>query len=275
MTSEYSEPSTLPSKSELTTEWVPTPEATPDVQNMLLGERYTHIRDLGQGTYGKVIETWDSLISNEDYLKLADFGAAKIDQAWRSGRTYVGEVAMGQPYGKEADMFSAGGVLFHLCTMREPQEGENLVADENNLPGEFKTLIGRLRSGQPGERPRASDLVHGEPGVLRYRLDDLDAAWKRHASGLQVELKQKGNQIEDLESQNRDFTQVVENLRTEIEGKDTRIEELELTSGSPVYHPLNFDRCQTFEDLDQVRAAWRIGMFLGRRGGQIGSTVDD
>ncbi|KAG0016442.1 Serine/threonine-protein kinase Nek5, partial [Podila clonocystis] len=256
------------------------------------------------------IKAANCLISHNNCLKLADFGAAKPDGMYDSGRTYVGtpgyiapEVRSGQPYGKEADLFSAGGVLFHLCTTREPQEDEELLADENQLPGEFRTLIMQLRHHEPGNRPSAGSLLHGAPGILRYRMGELRSEKDYFCEELrksEVELMEKTEKIKELDNRNADLMQnvqlldavieedeksmgkfletlqvfekelgekaakvetlerMVASLRVEVEDKEARIKLLERAAGPYVYRPLVFDQLQlqTFEDLDQGRAAW-------------------
>ncbi|KAG0030123.1 hypothetical protein BGZ81_003040 [Podila clonocystis] len=206
------------------------------------------------------IKAANCLITHDNYLKLADFGAAKTDSVYHSGRTYVGtpgyiapEVRRnGQSYGKEADMFSAGGVLFHLYTTREPQEGEDLLADENQLPHEFKSLIWQLRHPDSTQRPSAGSLLHGAPGILRYRMDEL-----------QVELTEKNEKIKELDNRNASLMRTVQQLRVEVEDKRARIKLLEPAAGPYVYRPLVFDKRQTLEEQDQVRSAWKVGFLMG------------
>jgi serine/threonine protein kinase/regulation of enolase protein 1 (concanavalin A-like superfamily) len=117
-------------------------------------------------------------------VKILDFGMARSEredvEATRTG-TVMGtpaymapEQARGEPAGAGSDLFSLGCVLYRLCTLRLPFEGDSVIAvltsiwtetppaprDLNaSIPASLSVLVMRLLHKMPEARPVSADAV--------------------------------------------------------------------------------------------------------------------
>ena len=117
-------------------------------------------------------------------VKILDFGMARSEredvEITRNG-TVMGtpaymapEQARGEPAGASSDLFSLGCVLYRLCTLRLPFEGDSVIAvltsistetppaprDLNDrIPASLSVLIMRLLHKMPEARPVSAEVV--------------------------------------------------------------------------------------------------------------------
>lgn len=120
-------------------------------------------------------------LSADGTVKLGDFGLAKIMQYQSQMRTSGGDNSVlyqppemtlsGQPASTKCDMFAVGCVLYELCTGSQPFESPSLSQSLKNacrsvyksLPSwhgaELRSLVDRLLSANPYERPSADDVL--------------------------------------------------------------------------------------------------------------------
>lgn len=99
------------------------------------------------------------LTSNDD-IKIGDFGISKmLENTFDMAKTATGtpyylspEVCLGQKYDNKSDCWMLGCILFELCTLQRPFQGESLntvlhkitKTDPAQLPKEFDPIFQRL-----------------------------------------------------------------------------------------------------------------------------------
>ena len=74
------------------------------------------------------------LLTKDNEAKIADFGISKmLDNTFDMAKTATGtpyylspEVCLGQKYDNKSDMWMLGCILYELCTLRRPFEGDSL-----------------------------------------------------------------------------------------------------------------------------------------------------
>ena len=115
------------------------------------------------------------LISLENTLLLSDFGFAikgrAPEQSFVGTLDYIApEVLSGKSYGKEADIWSLGVILYELVSGKTPFEEEDeqktakrIVSGKFEFPATFspllKHLISKILILNPSERPTASQIL--------------------------------------------------------------------------------------------------------------------
>jgi NIMA (never in mitosis gene a)-related kinase len=112
-------------------------------------------------------------------VKLGDFGVSRtLESSVDLARTRCGtpyylspEIWDGQAYNSQADIWSAGCVLYELCTLQKPFQGQNvnqlLVAIlqsryqplSSRYTDDLRSLVGRMLSQTPTDRPTAADIL--------------------------------------------------------------------------------------------------------------------
>ncbi len=128
-------------------------------------------------------------------VKILDFGMARSEredvEATRTGAVmgtpaYMApEQARGEPAGAGSDLFSLGCVLYRLCTLRLPFEGDSVIAvltsiwtetppaprDLNDcIPASLSVLIMRLLHKMPEARPVSAEVVVKELRAIEREL---------------------------------------------------------------------------------------------------------
>lgn len=108
--------------------------------------------------------------------KIADFGFSRsIESVSQQTYSIVGtpgymapEIFVGR-YGKEADIFALGAMMYHLCTFEMPfkslkdlREGKYEPLPTHRLPLQLCELISSLLSPNPQDRPSAREILSQE-----------------------------------------------------------------------------------------------------------------
>ena len=74
------------------------------------------------------------MLNNNDEIKIGDFGISKmLENTFDMAKTATGtpyylspEVCLGQKYDNKSDMWMLGCILYELCALRRPFEGDSL-----------------------------------------------------------------------------------------------------------------------------------------------------
>ena len=74
------------------------------------------------------------MLSTNDEIKIGDFGISKmLENTFDMAKTATGtpyylspEVCLGQKYDHKSDLWMLGCILYELCTLRRPFEGDSL-----------------------------------------------------------------------------------------------------------------------------------------------------
>lgn len=97
-----------------------------------------------QGIVHRDIKPSNILLTPEGYLKLTDFGIARIEDPTAHHQTQAGDILgtpiymspeqiMGRKVDGRSDLYSLGVILYELTTGRKPFQGENLAAIFNAI----------------------------------------------------------------------------------------------------------------------------------------------
>jgi len=124
-------------------------------------------------------------------VKLGDFGIAKQSDASALAKTMVGtpyylspEICRGRAYGTASDVWGLGCLIYELCALRPPFEGDSLagvvrgivrgqraVLPKGVYSAELEQLIDSLLAPQAHMRPSVREILHHR--LLRQSFDDL------------------------------------------------------------------------------------------------------
>ncbi|CAG9325960.1 unnamed protein product [Blepharisma stoltei] len=119
------------------------------------------------------------LMKERNMIKLGDFGIAKVlNHTIDKARTQVGtpyylspEIIENRPYSFKSDVWSIGVLLYELCALRPPFDGNsihqlscNIVRGiytplSNNFSKDLKNLIGQMLSLDPNKRPNIAQIL--------------------------------------------------------------------------------------------------------------------
>lgn len=100
------------------------------------------------------------LVTENDEIKVGDFGISKmLENTFDMAKTAIGtpyylspEVCLGQKYDHKSDMWMLGCILYELCALRRPFEGDSLnqvlnkitKAEPAKLGAEFEPVFQKL-----------------------------------------------------------------------------------------------------------------------------------
>lgn len=152
-----------------------------------------------QGVVHRDLKPENVLVTSDDFVKLGDFGIAKIldAPAITIGETRFGtpgyiapEVVDGKPAGPAADVYALGVVLYNMVTGVMPYDarGADLIVATlseapvkpsdrvSDLPAELEELMLRMIARAPGDRPRDAFGVHEALADIVRRLGKTSKA---------------------------------------------------------------------------------------------------
>ncbi|KAF6376549.1 NIMA related kinase 5 [Rhinolophus ferrumequinum] len=141
-----------------------------------LGLKHIHDRKI----LHRDIKTQNIFLSKNGMVaKLGDFGIAKVlNNSMELARTCVGtpyylspEICQNKPYNNKTDIWSLGCVLYELCTLKHPFEGNNLhqlvlkicqahfVPVSSRFSHDLQSLISQLFQVSPRDRPSINSIL--------------------------------------------------------------------------------------------------------------------
>ncbi|XP_074186006.1 serine/threonine-protein kinase Nek5 isoform X2 [Rhinolophus sinicus] len=141
-----------------------------------LGLKHIHDRKI----LHRDIKTQNIFLSKNGMVaKLGDFGIAKVlNNSMELARTCVGtpyylspEICQNKPYNNKTDIWSLGCVLYELCTLKHPFEGNNLhqlvlkicqahfVPVSPSFSHDLQSLISQLFQVSPRDRPSINSIL--------------------------------------------------------------------------------------------------------------------
>ena len=147
------------------------------------------------GVLHRDLKTQNVFLSGSGHVKLGDFGIAKLLASSEPlTATCIGtpyymspELFRGEPYGKKADVWALGCVLYELTARRRAFESPNLNSlsvrvmrgEHGPLPPSYSTglhdLVRSLLSVNPAARPSLSSLLT-HPMLRRHVSSYADAS---------------------------------------------------------------------------------------------------
>ncbi|CAG9318501.1 unnamed protein product [Blepharisma stoltei] len=124
------------------------------------------------------LKSHNIFLTKDGGVQVGDFGISKIlNFSDELAVTSVGtpyylapEICKGEPYDNKADIWSLGCIVYELCTLRRPFEGENLIAvvnsiinnEPNPIPDKYsqnlKNLVSSMLSKDKELRPSAAAI---------------------------------------------------------------------------------------------------------------------
>ena len=173
----------------------------------------------------------DEIGSDDVFLKLLDFGLAKLANSDATPVTATGKVygtpafmspeqCMGSEIGFQSDLYALGCVLYELVSGATPFEGKSsvqiLLAHVNRqppplsahaaVPKSFDNLIGQLLAKDPDERPRSAEAVGTRLQDIHDRLSNGTAMQRpetgdRHAGSDSAEESGEQSPVPTLEGE--------------------------------------------------------------------------
>ena len=154
------------------------------------------------GVVHRDIKPANILTHGDHDIKVSDFGAAQLDRSEVTQVSGVGSPAYMSPEqvkGEEidfrSDMFSLGGVLYHLLTGRRPFDGATTFALIDEIVGGSPQPASELRPGMPAALDEV--LVR----ALSKTRDGRFESWAEFASALGglLEIEKKETELSDAE----------------------------------------------------------------------------
>ncbi|MEA3193474.1 MAG: eukaryotic-like serine/threonine-protein kinase [Betaproteobacteria bacterium] len=154
------------------------------------------------GVVHRDIKPANILVQGDFDIKVSDFGAAQLERAEVTQVSGVGSPAYMSPEqvkGEEidfrSDMFSLGGVLYHLLTGRRPFNGGTTFALIEDILGGAPQPAAQLRPGTPA----ALDEVLAR--AMAKSRDGRFASWAEFAAALAdlLEIDRKEADLSDAE----------------------------------------------------------------------------
>ena len=135
------------------------------------------------------LKSQNILISDDNVLKLADFGISRsINATWEQAHTFVGtpyylapELVMQQPYNIQVDAWALGVVLCEMLTMTHPFTGHDMKSLCNNIvkgvykkpstqySAEIRSLVSKLLQRDPKQRMTVSQALAAP--IVQSRLN--------------------------------------------------------------------------------------------------------
>ena len=154
------------------------------------------------GVVHRDIKPANILVRGDLDIKVSDFGAAQLDRSETTQVTGVGspfymspEQIQGEEVDYRSDMFSLGGVLYHLLTGQRPFNGSSAMELMENIVGGSPAAASRSRQGIPAEVDRVLARA-----MAKSRADRFDS-WAEFASALGdlLKIEKKESELSDAE----------------------------------------------------------------------------
>ncbi|ESU35200.1 Kinase, NEK [Giardia duodenalis] len=200
---------------------------------LLLALEYCHCPtkenfELGEIVIHRDIKPANILITNDDVVKLADFGFSRSFNSSDMLKTQLGtpsytapEVLNKTPYNEKADIWSLGCVIFHLCSLEFPfqamthadlarnvRDGKRRPFPQGIYSKELEELVDSMMIVDYTQRPSAAQLIRHrkfiEHGVITADYlntnptEEIDDKAKMIAE-LKMCLKMKQQEVDNLE----------------------------------------------------------------------------
>jgi len=125
------------------------------------------------------LKTQNIFLTKSNIIKLGDFGIARVLTNTRDhAKTVIGtpyylspEIIENKPYGMKSDMWSLGVVLYELCALKPPFDGNSLQflalkivrGTYSPIPGHYsrdlRSLVFSLLQTDPNKRPTAAQIL--------------------------------------------------------------------------------------------------------------------
>lgn len=179
--------------------YLPVDQAVNIIQQVLNGLGFAHDHHLVH----RDIKPQNILVTKEGVAKLADFGIAKAADASSATQTaavlgsahyFSPEQARGEDVSYESDLYSAGIVLYEMCTGVVPFDGSNLlsvaarhlndhpvdpVSVNHNVPPALSRVVLKALSKAPSDRYASanemSEALHELPSAPNALVQDTGA----------------------------------------------------------------------------------------------------
>jgi serine/threonine protein kinase len=154
------------------------------------------------GVVHRDIKPANILVRGDLDIKVSDFGAAQLDRSETTQVTGVGspfymspEQIQGEEVDYRSDMFSLGGVLYHLLTGQRPFNGNSAMELMENIVGGSPAAASRARQGIPAEVDRVLARA-----MAKSRADRFES-WAEFASALGdlLKIEKKESELSDAE----------------------------------------------------------------------------
>jgi len=154
------------------------------------------------GVVHRDIKPANILVRGDLDIKVSDFGAAQLDRSETTQVTGVGspfymspEQIQGEEVDYRSDMFSLGGVLYHLLTGQRPFNGNSAMELMENIVGGSPAAASRSRQGIPAEVDRVLARA-----MAKSRADRFES-WAEFASALGdlLKIEKKESELSDAE----------------------------------------------------------------------------
>jgi serine/threonine protein kinase len=154
------------------------------------------------GVVHRDIKPANILVRGDLDIKVSDFGAAQLDRSETTQVTGVGspfymspEQIQGEEVDYRSDMFSLGGVLYHLLTGQRPFNGGSAMELMENIVGGSPAAASRSRPGIPAEVDRVLARA-----MAKSRADRFES-WAEFASALGdlLKIEKKETELSDAE----------------------------------------------------------------------------
>ena len=154
------------------------------------------------GVVHRDIKPANILVRGDLDIKVSDFGAAQLDRSETTQVTGVGspfymspEQIQGEEVDYRSDMFSLGGVLYHLLTGQRPFNGNSAMELMENIVGGSPAAASRARQGIPAEVDRVLARAMAKSRAGRFE------SWAEFASALGdlLKIEKKESELSDAE----------------------------------------------------------------------------